>query len=97
MGESAPDDQARGEVMKKAAIAAFAIASLVFTTSVASAQLCAVGIVAMAIVASAKDKRELTAKEATTCGLLYGRDQENVKKMKKGKAKTASKAKAKKN
>lgn len=64
--------------MKKTIMAAVSIAVLAFTSSVASAQVCIVGIFAAAIYASAHDHRELTAKEAWSCGLLYS--SENGKK-----------------
>ena len=56
--------------MKKFGIAFAAIAGLLFTSSVASAQFCVVGILAKAIYANATENRELTAKEAATCGVL---------------------------
>jgi hypothetical protein len=60
--------------MKKAAIAAISVTVLVLTSSIASAQVCAVGILFAAIYANAHENRELTSKEAMTCGLLYGTD-----------------------
>ena len=60
--------------MKKSAIAAVSLAFLVLTTSIASAQVCAFGILFAAIYANAHENRELTSKEAMTCGLLYGTD-----------------------
>jgi hypothetical protein len=60
--------------MKKAAIAAISVTFLLLTSSFASAQVCAVGIIFAAIYANAHDNRELTSKEAMTCGLLYGAD-----------------------
>ena len=77
--------------MKKTVIAAISAAFLVGTTSIASAQVCAVGIIAAAIYASAKDNRELTAKEAWSCGILLGRD--DAAKAKPAKKKSAGKAK----
>jgi hypothetical protein len=57
--------------MKKLAIAALATFGLALTSNVASAQLCPLGIVAKSIYISATEKRELTQKEAFSCGLLY--------------------------
>ena len=57
--------------MKKSIVLAISAAALLFTMSVASAQICAVGLIASAIGASVRDHRELTTKEAATCGLLY--------------------------
>jgi len=47
------------------------IAALLFTTAAASAQACAVGVIVAAIQASVRDNRELTAEEASTCGLKF--------------------------
>lgn len=63
-----------GGLMKKAVIAAVSVTFLLLTSSFASAQVCAVGIIAAAFYASIHDHRELTSKEAMTCGLLYGSD-----------------------
>jgi len=57
--------------MKKSIVAAMSVAVLLFTSSVASAQVCAIGLIASAIGASLRDHRELTAKEAATCGVMY--------------------------
>jgi hypothetical protein len=57
--------------MKKSIGAALSIALLLFTASAASAQVCIVGIFAAAITASVRDNRELTEKEAWTCGATY--------------------------
>jgi hypothetical protein len=56
--------------MKKIAVAAVAVAGLILTSPVASAQVCVVAIIAKAIYASATENRELTQKEAMTCGLV---------------------------
>ncbi len=53
---------------------------LLITTTVASAQLCAVGLIAAAIYTSATEKRELTQKEAMTCGLIHETQAEKAKK-----------------
>jgi hypothetical protein len=57
--------------MTKTIGAALSIALLLFTASAASAQVCIVGIFAAAISASVRDNRELTEKEAWTCGATY--------------------------
>ena len=57
--------------MKKVIIAAISVTILTFTSSVASAQLCAVGVIAAAIIANTSEHRQLTADEAWTCGLTY--------------------------
>ena len=57
--------------MKKAGIAALSAAILLFSASIASAQVCVVGIFAAAAYVSAHENRELTSKEALTCGLSY--------------------------
>lgn len=62
-------------------IAAALIASAIaFTPVYASAQVCGVGIIVAAMIVNAQENRELTEKEAATCGLMTGHDQENVKK-----------------
>ena len=57
--------------MRKTIVAALSIAALLLTSSVASAQVCVLGIFAAATQASAREHRELTAKEAWSCGLSY--------------------------
>ncbi len=76
--------------MRKASIAVIAAAGLLFTSSVASAQLCVLGVMAAAIYASSHDKRELTQKEAMSCGLTLGQDKENEKPVKPVKGKKAA-------
>ena len=86
--------------MKKAAIAAAIVASLLLSAKPASAQACMAGIIFAAFYANATENRELSAKEAATCGLLYGADRDKavrggkppVAKAQKP-AKTAAKAK----
>ena len=51
----------------------------------AYAQVCTVGIIAAAMIANFKENRELTNKEAQTCGLLLGQDKANEKPAKKRK------------
>jgi hypothetical protein len=64
-----------GDKMKTTSIAAkvagLAIAGLLFAPSVASAQLCIVGVMIAAFHANATEHRELTSKEAMSCGLLH--------------------------
>ena len=50
----------------RAALAAF---GLIAMTAAASAQVCVLGIFGAAIYVAATEKRELTQKEAMTCGL----------------------------
>ncbi|WP_156380676.1 hypothetical protein [Pseudolabrys sp. Root1462] len=50
----------------RAALAAF---GLIAMTATASAQVCVLGIFGAAIYVAATEKRELTQKEAMTCGL----------------------------
>lgn len=94
--------QHRGAHMKKAAIVTtaiitVAIAGLSFSARPASAQACVGGIIIAAFYASATENRELSAKEAATCGLLYGADRDKAVKgpAKKPAPKTAAKAPAK--
>jgi hypothetical protein len=64
--------------MKKAAIAAAIVASLLLSAKPASAQACMAGIIFAAFYANATENRELSAKEAATCGLLYGADRDKA-------------------
>jgi hypothetical protein len=73
---------AGGKDMKKVIIAAISVTILSFTSSVASAQLCAVGVIAAAIIANTSEHRQLTAEEAWTCGLLYKAEEPAPKKKK---------------
>lgn len=58
--------------MKKSLIAAASVATLALAPSAASAQaMCAVGVIVAAIHVGAQENRELTEKEAFTCGLSY--------------------------
>jgi hypothetical protein len=83
--------------MKKVAIGAAVIAGLLASAQPASAQACVGGIFIAAIYASVTENRELSAKEAATCGLLYGADRDKAVRgkppVKKAPAKTAAKAK----
>lgn len=65
--------------MKIKMVALLVAAGIAFTPIAASAQVCGVGIIVAAIVANAQEHRELTAKEAATCGLMLGQDRQNVK------------------
>lgn len=56
--------------MKKIRIAGLAIAGLLVTSTVASAQVCAVGLIVAGFYINATENRELTSKEAMTCGIL---------------------------
>ncbi len=64
--------------MKKAAIAAVVMAGLAFSAQPASAQFCMAGIIFAAFYANATENRELSAKEASTCGLFYGADRDKA-------------------
>jgi hypothetical protein len=57
--------------MRKTIVAAVSIAALLFTSSGASAQVCILGIFVAAAQANSHDNRELTSKEAWSCGLSY--------------------------
>jgi hypothetical protein len=54
-------------------------AAIAFTPTYASAQVCGIGVIAAALIANFRDNRELTSKEAQTCGLLLGNDKANEK------------------
>jgi hypothetical protein len=57
--------------MKKLTTAGLACATLLITTSLASAQICVFGIMIAAAITGANEKRELTTTEAATCGLVH--------------------------
>lgn len=59
--------------------------------SVASAQVCVVAIIAKALYTSATENRELTRKEAMTCGLLVDEDERKALMAKDKKDKRAAK------
>ncbi len=65
--------------MKTKLIALPVAFAIVFTPLAASAQVCGVGVIVAAMVANAQEHRELTQKEAMSCGLMYGQDRQNVK------------------
>lgn len=77
--------------MKKLGIALAATAGLLFTSSVASAQFCIVGIFAKAIYVGQTENRELTTKEALSCGLLTDEAAKPKAKAKKKVARAAKK------
>ena len=79
--------------MKKAGIAALAAAAFLFTSSMASAQVCIVGIFVAAAYVGKQENRELTSKEAATCGLSYLFDKPAAKAKTKKKKKVARRAK----
>lgn len=85
------------EMRKTLMGAAFAAIGLVAMTAAASAQVCILGIFGAAIYIGAKEKRELTEKEALTCGLSYMFDdkKDEKKDAAKGKKKAAKTAQAK--
>jgi hypothetical protein len=68
--------------MKKLGIAGLAVAGLMVTSTVASAQLCAIGLIIAAGITSATENRELTAKEAMFCGLTHETPAKETKKKK---------------
>jgi hypothetical protein len=80
--------------MKRVGFTVVAIAGLLLTSSVASAQLCVVGIFAKAIYVGSQQHRELTTKEAMSCGLLSDDPAKPDKKTKKKKAKKKTGARA---
>lgn len=82
--------------MKKAAFALAVIAAgLAYSAKPASAQACIGGIFIAAFYASATENRELSMKEAATCGLFYGADRDKAVKGKPKQAAPAPKAPAK--
>jgi hypothetical protein len=83
---------------KFAATVAIVIAGLAFSAPPASAQVCAAGVLFAALFASTTENRELSAKEASSCGLLFGADRDKAvqaapKAPKKPEPKTAAKKK----
>ena len=74
------------------------MAGLAVSAQPASAQACIGGIFIAAFYAHATENRELSAKEAATCGLLYGADRDKAVRggkppVAKAPAKTAARAK----
>lgn len=84
--------------MKKAVLASAIVVSLAFAPAVAHAQVCAGLLIISAMITGATKKRELTEKEAATCGIpIFSEDEKKPdgKKTKKAKnAAAADKAKA---
>lgn len=74
--------------MRKLGIAGLALAGLLIAPAVASAQICVVGIMAAAIYTSVNENRELTSKEAMTCGLVHETPEPKLKKKKVSKKST---------
>ena len=68
-----------GGIMKTKITALVIAAAITSLPTYASAQVCGIGIIATAFVANFKYNRELTSKEAQTCGLLLGQDKANEK------------------
>lgn len=81
--------------MKKAIIATLSGTVLLFTASVASAQACILGIFVAAAYVSAHENRELTSKEAFSCGLsrLFDKPEQKPEKNPGKKKKAAHQAK----
>jgi hypothetical protein len=67
--------------MKTKLIALPIALAIAFTPVAASAQVCGLGIIVAAMVANAQQHRELTEKEAATCGLMLNQDPQGVKKV----------------
>lgn len=65
--------------MKIKMVALLLAAGIAFTPVAASAQVCGIGIIIAAMAANAQEHRELTPKEAATCGLMLGQDRQNAK------------------
>lgn len=78
--------------------AALAAVGLIAMTAAASAQVCVLGIFGAAIYVAATEKRELTQKEAMTCGLsriFEDKTGDKAEAKSKTKVKTAKAAKSK--
>jgi hypothetical protein len=69
-------------VMTPFRTAGLAAATLLVTTTLASAQLCAIPLMIAAGITWANEKRELTTKEAMTCGLIPDADASKAAKAK---------------
>ncbi|MGE5534202.1 MAG: hypothetical protein ACM3W7_01670 [Acidobacteriota bacterium] len=66
--------------MGKLGIAALAGVALLAASTAASAQVCTLGTIIAAIYTNATEHRELTLKEAATCGLIHDAQAEQPKK-----------------
>ncbi|MBS0535970.1 MAG: hypothetical protein JSR72_18110 [Proteobacteria bacterium] len=86
--------------MRRRVIAAgFAVVGVIAMTTAASAQVCVLGIFGAAIYVATTEKRELTQKEAMTCGLsrlVEDKKSDEAKASKDKKSVRAAKAAAKK-
>ena len=69
--------------MRKHYPAILALPVLIAMSSEASAQVCALGLLLRAAIVSAQEHRELTQKEAATCGLLIDEEASKATKKKK--------------
>ncbi len=65
--------------MKTKISALLVVSAIALTPTYASAQVCGIGILAAAMVANFRDNRELTQKEANSCGIMLGQDKEHEK------------------
>jgi hypothetical protein len=81
-------------MMKRSVLSLAIIGSLAFAPAVAQAQVCAGIIIISALITSATKKRELTEKEAMTCGIPILSEDDKDKKDGKAKGKKIRKAKA---
>lgn len=79
--------------MKTKLIALPIALAIALTPVAASAQVCGLGIIVAAMVANAQQHRELTQKEAATCGLLLNQDPKGVEKARAKKVSNKKKAK----
>ncbi len=73
--------------MKTKLIALPVALAIALTPVPASAQVCGIGIIIAAMAANAQQHRELTEKEAATCGLLLNQDPKGVEAQKRSAAK----------
>ena len=64
--------------MKTKLIALPIALAIALTPVAASAQVCGIGILIAAMAANAQQHRELTEKEAATCGLMLNQDPQGV-------------------
>ncbi|HWV43364.1 hypothetical protein [Pseudorhodoplanes sp.] len=76
--------------MRKTAIGVAIASGLLLSAQPASAQFCMAGIIFAAFYANATENRELSAKEASTCGIFYGADRDKA--VRGGKPPVAAKA-----
>jgi hypothetical protein len=65
----------REEKMKAKFLALMFVCGIALVPTYASAQVCAGGLIISALIVSATQNRELTAKEAATCGLILDTNQ----------------------